>query len=601
MGITRIEALRVPWSTVLDNNLSTNGTIPPEDRSGLLNAILSSAKHYGIVVMDRRGNIRTWNSGAENIFGYTNEEIIGRPISTLFTMDDRNHGVPERELDTARRKGRADDIRWHRRKDGTSFWADGVMTPILGAAGELAGYVKILRDATEQRQTEMEVARLARVDSLTGLANRAEFDDRLRDMTAAAARHGQLLILQLVDLDHFKEVNDRFGHHVGDMVLRDAAQRMRNEVRETDLVARLGGDEFVVLQPDARSAEVGALVAQKLVAALSEPYHVDGVDVRIGVSIGISVYPQDATDRDQLLRKADLALYTVKDGERNGFHYFTRELDYKSYQRARDVEAIHRAVVNNRFLVYYQPEVDVRSKRVLAMEALLRCTEPVLSGYPIERVITLAMEANLMEQISLWLLTEAAAQLGEWEGLGFPHMKLCVNLCAAEMLDARLPEKIDATLRKAGLKPEDLEVEITERELFDSGERGLSILNALRASGVSVAIDDFGTGYSSLSYLNDLPVDAVKLDKSFLRDIPGSDQARAVAGAVVDLVRGLELQIVVEGVETAGQADFFRKATQCGLLQGYFFSPPLPAPQMTAWLAQQVQLSPPSVTDRTLC
>lgn len=571
----------------MDND-SASGAIPAQDRSGLLDAILISAKHYGIVVMDRRGRIQTWNSGAENIFGYTDQEIIGRSVSVLFTSEDQNDGVPERELETARRKGRADDRRWHRRKDGSNFWADGVMTPILGPTSELAGYVKILRDATEQRETEMEVARLARVDSLTGLANRAEFDDRLRDMTAAAARHGQLLILQLIDLDRFKQINDRFGHHVGDLVLREAAQRMRTEVRETDLVARLGGDEFVVLQPDASSPEVGAVLAQKLVAALSAPYRVDGVDVGIGVSIGISVYPQDATDRDQLLRKADLALYKVKDGDRNGYHYFTPELDYKSYKRARDLEAIHRAVREGLFAIHYQPEVDVRNERVLAMEALLRCNEPVLAGYPIERVIDLAMESNLMEQISLWLLAEAGKQVSRWEASGLAHMKLCVNLCAAEMIDVQLPDKIDATLAKAGLKPADLQVEITERELFDSGERGLAILSRLRASGITVAIDDFGTGYSSLSYLNDLPVDTVKLDKSFLRSIPASEQARTVAGAVVELVHGLDLQIVIEGVETAEQAEFFRKSTRCGLLQGYFFSPPLPAPQMTAWLAGQV-------------
>jgi len=566
-----------------------NGANAARDRSGLLDAILVSAKHYGIVVLDPHGNIRTWNSGAENIFGYTAEEIIGQPVSALFTMDDRNHGVPDRELETARRRGRADDIRWHLRKDGTTFWADGVMTPIFGPSGELEGYVKILRDATEQRETEMEVARLARVDPLTGLANRAEFDERLRDMTAAAARHDGLLILQLVDLDRFKQVNDRFGHHVGDLVLREAAQRMLKEVRETDLVARVGGDEFVVLQPDAGSAEVGATVARKLVAALSKPYHVDGIDVGIGVSIGISVYPQDARDRDQLLRKADLALYKVKDGDRNGYHYFTHELDDKAYRRTRDIEAIHRAVSGGMFAVHYQPEVDVHGGQVRAMEALLRCTEPVLAGRPIEHVIGLAMETNLMEQVSLWLLAEAAAQLDKWKASWLPDLKLCINLDATALADPKLPGKITATLARSGLKPADLVVEITERELFDSGERGLSILGKLRSSGIAVAIDDFGTGYSSLSYLNDLPVDAVKLDKSFLRDIPASAQARTVAGAVVDLVRGLDLEIVVEGVETAEQAAFFQQQAQGGLMQGYFFSRPLPAPQMTAWLGNRVQ------------
>ncbi|HEY5614175.1 MAG TPA: EAL domain-containing protein, partial [Lysobacter sp.] len=259
------------------------------------------------------------------------------------------------------------------------------------------------------------------------------------------------------------------------------------------------------------------------------------------------------------------------------------------YRRTRDIEAIHRAVSGGMFAVHYQPEVDVHGGQVRAMEALLRCTEPVLAGRPIEHVIGLAMETNLIEQVSLWLLAEAAAQLDQWKASGLPDLKLCVNLDATALVDAKLPGKITATLTRSGLKPSDLVVEITERELFDSGERGLSILGKLRSSGIAVAIDDFGTGYSSLSYLNDLPVDAVKLDKSFLRDIPASAQARTVAGAVVDLVRGLDLEIVVEGVETAEQAAFFQQQAQDGLMQGYFFSRPLPAPQMTAWLGNRVQ------------
>lgn len=572
---------------------------PAPEQPGLLSAILASAKHYGIIVISTTGLIENWNSGAQEIFGYAPDEIVGRPVGVLFTEQDRAEGVPQRELESARSKGRADDYRWHLRKDGSCFWADGVMTPVHDASGLLSGYVKILRDATEKHANELEISRLARVDPLTGLANRAEFDARFRDMTAAASRHNQLLILQLIDLDHFKQVNDRFGHQVGDAVLKQAARRICDATRETDFVARLGGDEFVVLQPDAEAPEVGGTVAEKLIESLSMPFHIDGLEVRIGVSVGISVYPQDAVDPDQLLRKADLALYKVKDGARNGYHYFTRELDYKAYKRSRELAAIRRAVADKRFAVYYQPKVDVVTEKVIAMEALLRCDEPVLADYPVLELIDLAVETGLMEQISLWVLQEATMQLKRWERAGLPRMKMCVNLCASEIADVNLPRRIAKVLARSGVHPDDLEVEITERQIFDGGEAGLAIISRLRATGVLVAIDDFGTGYSSLSYLNHLPVDMVKLDRSFLSHIPENEQACTVARAVIRLLQGLDLQIVVEGVETPEQAAFF-ETERCSLMQGFYFSRPMPAPRMSAWLADHVRSSGASQHARSL-
>lgn len=556
------------------------------DKSGLLDAILNSAADYAIIVISRDGKIGTWNAGAERVFGYTCGEIIGQPLGTLFTADDRANGIPQRELDGARRDGRAMDYRWHLRKDGSYFWADGVMTPMYGRDGSLAGYVKILRDATEKREQEQEIMRLARVDPLTGLANRAEFDARFIDMTAAALRHGQLLILQLIDLDRFKEVNDRFGHQTGDALLKQASQRILEAVRETDFVARMGGDEFIVLQPDAGSPAVGSTVADKLIHALATPFQVDATQVRIGASIGISVYPRDATDPDELLRKADRALYKAKAEARNGYHYFSKDLDEQALKRTRDLAALHRAVANNDFSVHYQPKIAAATGQVAAVEALLRCTEPVLADYPIEQVIALAMEAGVMEDIGVSLMSDACRQLRSWHDAGMPQLRLCVNLCATEMADAKLPDIIARILDRHGIDPECLDVELNEREIFDSGAQGRAILTALRETGVRVSIDDFGTGYSALSYLNELPVDTIKLDKSFLRNVPESQQHSAVAGAIIDLAHGLNLAVVAEGVETAEQAEFVLRQ-QCDLLQGYWFSVPLPAEEMTTWLRQR--------------
>lgn len=557
------------------------------DKSGLLDAILSSAEDYAIIAISRDGEIATWAAGAEKVFGYSRDEILGQPLSRLFTAEDRANQIPQKELDGARRNGRAMDYRWHLRKDGSCFWADGVLTPMYAKDGRLAGYVKILRDATEKHDQEQEIRRLARADPLTGLANRAEFDARFVDMTAAALRHDQWLILQLIDLDRFKEVNDRFGHHMGDRLLLQVAQRILEVVRETDFVARLGGDEFVVLQPDAGSPGVGGTVADKLIEALAKPFEVDSTQVRIGASIGISVYPQDATDPDQLLRRADLALYKAKAEAGNGYHYFSRAMDEQAYKRSRELASLRRAIAHEQFSVHYQPKVLAATGRVDAVEALLRCSERVLADYPIEEVIALAMEAGVMEQISLLVLSEACSQLRNWHDAGLPHLRLCVNLSASEMTDPKLPDIIASTLARHDLAPCYLDVELTEREIFDGGQDGLSILAALRETGVHVSIDDFGTGFSSLSYLNELPVDNIKLDKSFLRNVPGNEQDSAVAGAIIDLAHGLNLLVIAEGVETAEQANFLIRE-QCDLLQGYWFSVPLPAEEMTSWLLQRV-------------
>ena len=569
------------------------------DKSGLLDAILSSAQDYAIIVINRGGEIATWNAGAEKVFGYGRDEIIGQPLGILFTAQDRAQGVPQMELDGACRDGRAMDYRWHLRKDGSCFWADGVMTPMYGKDGSLSGYVKILRDATEKYEQEQEIKRLARADPLTGLANRAEFEARFVDMTAAALRHSQLLILHLIDLDGFKEVNDRFGHHVGDRLLQQVAQRILGPVRETDFVARLGGDEFVVLQPDAGSPTMGGTVAQKLIQTLARPFQIDSTQVRIGASIGISVYPRDATDPDQLLRKADLALYKAKAENRNGYHYFSKELDEQAHKRSRDLAALHRAVANHCFTVHYQPKVMAATGQVAALEALLRCNERVLADYPIKQVIDLANEAGVMEQISLAALSEACGQLRDWHDAGMPHLRLCVNLCASEMADPTLPDTIARMLARHGLAPECLDVELTERQIFGSGQQGLSILTALRETGVHVSIDDFGTGYSSLSYLNDLPVDNIKLDKSFLRNVPGNDKDSAVAAAIIELAHGLDLLVVAEGIETAEQARFVIDE-RCDMMQGFWFSVPLPADEMTAWLLQRADTSLLPVPDPSM-
>jgi diguanylate cyclase (GGDEF)-like protein/PAS domain S-box-containing protein len=561
------------------------------DDSGLLEAIFTSATDYGIIVTDNAGIVTSWNAGAETVTGFRRDEIVGRSADVIFTEEDRARNVPQTEAENALITGHAAEHRWYLHKDGSLFWADSVTTPIHGANGEQIGFLKILRDVTEKMRADEEILSLASSDALTGLANRLACRARLAEMVAATLRTDQLLVLQMLDLDHFKEVNDTLGHHTGDLLLQQVAQRMRSVTRDTDFIARIGGDEFVVLQPNAHSPEAGGSLAGKLLDALSKPFFIEGNEVLSGASIGVVVCPQDAREPDQLMKKADLALYRVKKSGRGGFSYFTEHLDAEAHRRNRELAELRRAVEERAFWLAYQPKVDSRNGQPLALEALLRCANPVLSVYPIEHVIALAREAGLMLKIGAWVLSDACAQIRRWQSAGMPHIKLCVNLCTRELVNPEIIRRIDTVLERACLPPAMLEIEITERQIFDSKEQGVATLKQLRARGIGIAIDDFGTGYSSLSYLRWLPVDALKLDKTFLPKIPDDPQSCAIARVIISLAHSLNLKVTAEGVESAEQADFMQREN-CEQLQGNFFSPPLSAAAMTTWLQNRTPPQP---------
>jgi diguanylate cyclase (GGDEF)-like protein/PAS domain S-box-containing protein len=556
------------------------------DDSDLLKAILSSSTDHAIIVMDTSGIVLCWNAGAEQITGFTEQEMVGKNAELLFAQDDRELEIARKELAGAEHAGRFADHRWHMRKDGSQFWADSVVTPIRDANGTVTGFLKIVRDITEKMRADEEILSCAKFDALTGLANRSAFKARLVEMAAATLRNEQLLVLQIIDLDHFKEVNDTFGHHTGDVLLQQAAQRMRSVTRDTDFIARIGGDEFVALQPNAHVPEVGGSLASKFLDVLSKPYHIDGREVISGASIGVAVYPQDAADVSQLMRKADLALYRVKKNGRGGYAFFTEHLDEEAHRRSRALAALRRALDEQSFWVAYQPKVDGKSGQPVAIEALLRCGSPELASYPIDYVVALATETGLISRIGTWVLTEACRQARKWQDAGLPHVRICVNLCARELTDPKIVEHTAAILERAGLAATDLEIEITEGDLFNSKEQGITTLQELRSRGSLVAIDDFGTGYSSLSYLRWLPVDSLKLDKTFLPSVPYDQQSCAIARVIIGLAHSLNLKVIAEGVESADQVAFLQREN-CQELQGYYFSRPLDAQAMTSWLRQR--------------
>jgi diguanylate cyclase (GGDEF)-like protein/PAS domain S-box-containing protein len=552
------------------------------DGPALLQAILDSPTRHGIIVTDVDGLIRMWNKGAARIFLYSDEEIIGVDARALFSQDDLARGVPEQEMANALQDGCAGDFRWHVRKDGTLFWADGMIYPVLSRDGRHLGFVKILRDATKEKQSDEANSRLALEDSLTGLANRTEFRNRFVDMAASAQRHAQSLVLMLIDLDRFKDVNDRLGHTAGDALLQQAAHRMRAVIRDTDFIARFGGDEFVVLLPDAQSPQEGGAVAEKLVASLSRPFHISEREVQIGASIGLAAYPQDAPDLDQLFMKADLALYRAKAAGRGVYRFYSAQMDAGAHRRNLEHVQLRRAIKDRAFTLHYQPQVDATTGKVSAVEALLRCSDPFFSGYPIEKVLALAVETGRMRRLGLWVLAESVRQVRKWQLLGWPELRLAVNFCRIEFTDPRFAQRMLELLARMNVPPGQLDIDISETQLatdMDAGE-----LIELARDGVSIAIDDLGAGGLSLKLLLELPIRTAKLDLRFVPDIPTDPRSCAIVTGVSQLARALGIRLVAERVESEQQAAFLRP--HCDAMQGFHFARPMVAGEMTKWLQE---------------
>lgn len=565
------------------------------DSDELLQAVIDSPTQHGIVLIGVDGRIRLWNTGAATIFQYREDEVLGHDARSLFSEDDVARNIPDQEMAAALRDGCAPDVRWHPRKDGSLFWADGMVYPVRSRSGAHLGFVKVLHDATQQKYTGEAASRLALQDDLTGLPNRAAFRERFIDMAASAQRHGQLLIMLLLDLDDFKPVNDEFGHAAGDAVLQQVACRMRRAVRDTDFVARLGGDEFVVLLPDANTVAAGGAAADKLVAALARPFRIADRAVLVGASVGVSVYPQDDTEFDALFRKADLALYRAKSEGRGVYRFYTVKMDETAHRRNLEQAQLRRAVKNREFSLSYLPQVDATGK-VLAVEALLRCSNPFFAGYPAERIVALAAETGRLRRLGLWAATEAARQMRRWHLEGWPDLHLILNLTPEEFNDPRFVARLTDLAARMGLEPSHLEIDISESTLAQDFDP--EAITQLHACGVSITIDDFGSGGISLKHLFELPIDAIKLDLRMFRDLPAEPRSRAIARGIAELCHDLDIRVLGEHVETQAQADFMRPL--CDGVQGFHIAAPKTADEMTEWLEMQAGPSLASRVSRRL-
>ena len=537
--------------------------------------LVESSTDYAIMMLDPQGVIISWNSGAERILGLSADEAIGRPVSGIFTAEDRGFGEPMRELEEARTTGRSEDDRWHLRSDGTRFWATGVVTPLWNEDGSLRGFAKIMRDQTARRLAEEQTRFLANHDALTGLPNRVYFSNQLHQAIALSHRNNTPMALMLLDLDRFKNVNDTFGHHTGDLLLKEVALRILSSIRETDFVARLGGDEFVIIQTDVMQPVAAETLARKLVLELARPYRLDSNEIVSGTSIGVCTYPKDGANPVELLKRADLALYRAKNSGRHNYQFYTSEL-YTEQAWKRDREtALRSALQNHQFELYYQPQVDLGSWQISSVEALLRWNaaemETVLPG----EFLDIVEQNGLIVEIGEWALRQAARQVRRWQAQGMGHLRLSVNCSARQFNDPKFVAAIPHILSAAGISPDTLELEVPESMLARHPEIKAQ-LSELRAQGIRLTIDNFGTGATALIDLKEFEVDVLKIDKAFVQHLPHRREDSAITSAIISLAHNLGVRVGAGGVETAEQLAYL-KARDCNSAQGFIFSPPVSA------------------------
>ncbi len=468
--------------------------------------------------------------------------------------------------------------------DGVRRWISTTKSPLRNERGEIIGIVGVGRDVTERKSAEDRIRFMAEHDELTGFPNRALLMDRLNQAMLFAQRDGRWLTIVFVDLDNFKLVNNTLGRGAGDELLKIVARRIRDCVKETDTVVRLGADEFVVLLVDQpKNMDVIVATLQELRTRICQTARIDGHTLQVTGSIGLANYPCDGTDADALLANAEAAMYRAKEMGRDNFQFYTPALNTRVHERFRLQEELRNAIVCKEFFLLFQPQVDLRTGRIFAVEALIRWKHPSRGDVPPDQFIPVAEEAGLIAQIGDWALRSACKQNKAWQNVGLAPINVSVNVSARQFREKDWIARVVGALQESGLDGRYLELELTESLIMQDVDQAIATMKELQRLGVQLSIDDFGTGYSSLSALKSFPVVRLKIDKSFVRDLPHDEHDRAVATAVISLGQKLKLRVIAEGVETEEQMEFLRD-NNCDEMQGYLFSKPAPPAEIEALL-----------------
>jgi diguanylate cyclase (GGDEF)-like protein/PAS domain S-box-containing protein len=532
----------------------------------------------GVICTDVSGSITFLNAVAASMTGWPREEALGRPLSEVFRLlnPTGRHttlvptGSSSLQPDSALPLSSQIVIR----RDGLEIPIEQSAAPIHNREGQSTGAVYVFRDVSAARAMSLEMTHSAEHDYLTGLPNRMLLNERVTQAVALARRHAKKSAVMFLDLDGFKHINDSLGHAVGDKLLQSIAKRLVDCSRVSDTVSRQGGDEFIVLLSEVEQAEDAALAAARMLKAVTEAHSIDEHDLHVTMSIGVSVYPDDGLDAETLIKNADTAMYQAKANGRQGYQYFKPAMNARAVERQSIEAHLRRALERHEFTLEYQPKIGFRTGAITGAEALIRWTHPSRGSVPPVQFIPIAEECGLILAIGNWVLREACEQAQAWIKAGLPAATMAVNVSAMEFQDPGYLERLFSILADTGLDPSLLELELTESVLMKHAESAAATLRALRQRGVQVAVDDFGTGYSSLSYLGKFPIDALKIDQSFVGQITSAADDASIVTAVISMARSLNLRVVAEGVETLEQLRFLR-ARDCDEAQGYYFSRPL--------------------------
>ncbi|MBI2779033.1 MAG: EAL domain-containing protein [Gammaproteobacteria bacterium] len=537
-----------------------------------------------IVITDAEHNIVAVNRAFSDITGYEPPEVLGKTPRT-YQSGRHNKTVLTELQNSLETHGQWRGEIWNRRKSGDIYPALECVTEIKDEHGRVTNTVRVFSDISAMKESEKRLHYLAHHDALTGLPNRLLFQENLNQALRRAKRHKQRVALLFLDLDRFKIINDTLGHACGDRLLQETALRLRKAVRAEDMVARLGGDEFTIILADIAHPEDAAILAKKLIDAVAEPIVTDGHEITTSTSMGISIYPDDAEDSEDLAKAADAAMYRAKEQGRNNYQFYAAELTTKAFEHLSLEQGLRQALARDEFILHYQPQFTLKDNSLYGVEALIRWQHPKLGLVPPSKFMPVAEETGLIEPIGEWVLRTACNDAKAWHEAGLPWLRVAVNIAGRQILRGNILNTLNTIQEEAGLRPGELqlELEITESDL-KVAEHSIELLRSLKSLGVTLAIDDFGTGYSSLSRLKHLPIDTLKIDRSFVRDIPHDADDVAIANAIIAMAHSLKLKVVAEGVETAEQLAFLR-AQQCDIVQGYFFNKPMPADELLALLS----------------
>ena len=554
-------------------------------RATLLQRCLEAC-YNGVLIVDAQADdqpIIYVNPAFERITGYRKEEALGRNCRFLQGDDLRQPGIAEIRRSLAARHEVHVVLRNYR-KDGSAFWNDLYIAPVPDEHGTVTHFIGVQNDISERKRFESELAFNASHDVLTGLPNRSLLEDRLQEGCQQARRYSRELAVMLIDLDGFKPINDTLGHAVGDQILVEVAQRMAAQIRPGDTLARLGGDEFVVLLPDLSHGEDALLVAERLIRCISRSYRFRELELHVTASIGITVSDGEVEEPMTLIQQADLAMYQAKQHGRNNYQWYTEHLNREVSERMVLRNELQKAIAGMSFELYYQPLIDARSGAVVGNEALLRWQHPERGLISPLDFIPVAEETGQIIPISQWALETACRHNRELLDRGLGRTPVAVNISAMHFLRGNFLDTVRRALEVSGLPAELLELEITESVLLKDAERAIHLLHQLRKMGIGLSLDDFGTGYSSLSYLRELPLDKVKIDRSFVSDLTRDPRDAAITQGIIGMSHHLDLRVVAEGVESTEQAEFLR-SNGCDVLQGYLYARPMPFAELAQYLA----------------